>query len=317
MDVFLATIVPMLVLFGCIIIGFLLKKFRILPSDSATVMSKLETYVFVPALTLSTFMTNCSFATLKEYIDIIFYSCIALAVAMGIAIPLSCLFVRKKSYKRSIYQYALTFANCGFMGNAIIMAVMPGTEGLFKYLLFTLPLSVGIYSWGLYILIPRHSNDGGFLKRFFNPSIIAMLVGIVLGLTGTSKYIPSFLVQIVDSTKVCMAPVAMILTGFVIAGYPFKGLLNDKKVYIATGLRLLILPTVILVFLRICGASDLVMRLAFFAFATPLGLNTVVFPAAYGGDSHTGASMAAISHTLCVITIPIMYTLLEVVLKYV
>ena len=48
-----------------------------------------------------------------------------------------------------------------------------------------------------------------------------------------------------------------------------------------------------------------------FAFGTPLGLNTVVFPAAYGGDTSTGASMAMISHTLCVITIPIMYAIVS------
>ena len=50
--------------------------------------------------------------------------------------------------------------------------------------------------------------------------------------------------------------------------------------------------------------------LMMFAFATPLGLNTVVFPAAYGGDPSTGVSMATISHTVCVVTIPIMYALL-------
>ena len=47
--------------------------------------------------------------------------------------------------------------------------------------------------------------------------------------------------------------------------------------------------------------------LIFFAIATPLGLNTIVYPEAYGGDPETGASMAMISHTLSVITIPLMY----------
>ena len=51
--------------------------------------------------------------------------------------------------------------------------------------------------------------------------------------------------------------------------------------------------------------------LLFFAYATPLGLNTIVFPEAYGGDPKTGASMALISHTLCVITIPIMFALIS------
>ena len=52
-----------------------------------------------------------------------------------------------------------------------------------------------------------------------------------------------------------------------------------------------------------------VLFLCFFVTATPLGLNTVVFPEAYGGNPQTGASMAMISHTLCVISIPLMYAL--------
>ena len=47
----------------------------------------------------------------------------------------------------------------------------------------------------------------------------------------------------------------------------------------------------------------------FFA-AMPLGLNTVVFPEAYGGNPETGASMALISHTLCIVSIPLMYALM-------
>ena len=59
---------------------------------------------------------------------------------------------------------------------------------------------------------------------------------------------------------------------------------------------------------------DCVLTLALFAYATPLGMNTVVFPAAYGGETKTGASMAMISHTLSVVTIPLMYLLFIVIL---
>ncbi len=312
-ETFLATLSPMLVLFFCIVIGFILKRFRILPSDSGTVMSKLETYVFVPALNISTFMNYCNVASLVKYSNLILYSTITVAIAIGIAIPLSYLFVRKDSYKRNIYKYALTFANCGFMGNAIVPAVLGAMDGaiLYKYLLFTLPLSLTIYSWGIYILVPRGEGHGGVLKNLLNPSIIAMVIGMVLGLTGASRFLPSFVITVIDNCKVCMGPVAMILTGFIIGGYSIKDLLKDKKIYIATALRLIILPAVILGILMLMGASDLVLTLALFAYATPLGLNTVVFPAAYGGDTKTGASMAAISHTLCVITIPVMYALLS------
>ena len=53
-ETFLATLTPMLVLFLCIFVGFLLKKCKILPENAGKVMAKLETWVFCPALSFST-----------------------------------------------------------------------------------------------------------------------------------------------------------------------------------------------------------------------------------------------------------------------
>ena len=67
-------------------------------------------------------------------------------------------------------------------------------------------------------------------------------------------------------------------------------------------------------FLIVSVAVLVAYPLALICFATPLGLNTIVYPAAYGGETKTGASMAMISHTLSVVTIPLMYLLFIVIL---
>ena len=67
LDTFLATISPMLIMFICMMIGFVLRKRSLLPEDAAAVMSKLESYVFVPALSMSTFMTLSAF--LSDFLD--------------------------------------------------------------------------------------------------------------------------------------------------------------------------------------------------------------------------------------------------------
>jgi predicted permease len=111
-----------------------------------------------------------------------------------------------------------------------------------------------------------------------------------------------------------MGPLAMLLAGFVVGGYDWRELFTNKKVYVATAVRLIVIPAVMMLALKLIGTSDEIMTLALIAFSTPLGLNTIVYPAAYGGDTKTGASMAMISHTLSVVTIPLMYLLFIVVL---
>ena len=309
-DSFLGALSPLLMLFLCMLSGYLLNKLKLMPEATATVLSKCEKYLFMPALGYATFSKYCTVATISENANIVIYSMIAITIAIIIAMPLSKAFEKHDLNQRNIYKYALVFANHGFMGNAIVPLVLGGQEHLYKYLLFTLPLNFLTYIWGINILTPKELRSGSLLKNLLNAPMVGMLLGMVVGLTGTQKLMPGFIITTVESLQNCMGPVAMILTGFVIGNYSFKSLLSQKKVYIVTALRLVALPVVILTILLLCGANEYIMMLSLFAYATPLGLNTVVFPAIYGGDTQTGASMAMISHVFCVITIPVMYGLL-------
>lgn len=313
LEAFKATLTPMLVLFCCLIIGFVLKKKSLTPDNTATVLSKLENYVLVPALIINTFMKYCTVASIKEQYTLILYCVLALAIAIAIGVPLSKAFSKDDAYKRNIYTYALTFGNFGFMGNAIVLAMF-GDEMLYKYLLFTLPLNVAVYTWGTMILIPRGEGKQNPLKNLMNPIFISIIVGAVLGLTGVAQYVPAFITTTIGNSAACMGTLAMILTGFVIGGYDIKELLKNKRVYLAAFLRLFILPMLFLAIAKLLGADKIALTCMLFAYATPLGMNTVIFPAAYGGDTRTGASMAMISHTVCVVTIPLMYAMLSIIL---
>lgn len=308
-ETFKATLSPMLVLFLCMVIGFVAKKKSLTPDNTATVLSKLENYFLVPALIINTFMKYCTVSSIREQYKLILYCTLALAVGLCIAIPLSKVFSQNDAYKRNIYKYALTFGNFSFMGNAIVPAIF-GEEMLYPYMLYILPLNVAVYTWGIMILVPHGEKKESVFKQLLNPIFISILVGAVLGLTGAEKYVPDFISSTISNCAACMGPLAMILTGFVIGGYELKTLLKNGRVYIATALRLLLLPAVFIAVLMLVGADKTALICTLFAFGTPLGLNTVVFPAAYGGDTSTGASMAMISHTLCVISIPLMYALL-------
>ncbi len=203
----------------------------------------------------------------------------------------------------------MTFGNYGFMGNFIILGVW-GNEMFYKYSMFVFVVGIICSGWGLYILIPKEQNAGiaaNLKKGLLTPPIIALVAGMIIGLVGLSKYIPDFVITAFDNAGKCQGPVAMLLAGFVIGGFNLKKLLFNKKVYLASLLRLIIIPAVIMVVLKLLGLNDEIRTLALICFATPLGLNTIVYPAAYGGDAQTGASVTMISTTLSVITIPLMY----------
>ena len=323
MEIFSLTLSQMLMMFLLILSGFILKKANVLPENSHVTLSKLETYIFLPALNLLNLMENCTIESFKENFVLILYGLLLVIFALLLAYPLSHLFVRSTSackdgdYQRNIYKYAMTFGNYGFMGNFIILGIWGG-EGLFKYQMFTLFLTLICGSWGLYILIPKDTSSKNhtknLIKGFTAPPIIAIGLGIIFGLLGLKRYFPDFVLNALSDASDLMGPVAMLLTGFVIGGYNFKCLFRNMKVYAATFFRLIVIPAVMIILLKVLGVNDEIITLALIAFATPLGLNTIVYPAAYGGDTLTGASMAIISHTLSIITLPLMYLIFVVIL---
>lgn len=319
MTIFLATLSPMLTLFLCIALGFIFTKTEILPDVSSKVMAKMETWIFCPALSFMTMVRYCTVDTISYHMTNVVMATVGVLIAMVIAIPLSRLFAKKNTAENGVYRYALTFANSGYMGDPIVLALF-GEAALAYYKLYCLPLSLVIYTWGISVLTPKGEEKSDALKRLLNAPTVAMLIGMLLGLSGMGRHLPSFLTSALDSLKGCMGPVAMLIAGATIAKYDFVAMLKNKKVYIATALRLVIIPTIIIAALfgvkTLCGSllgihiGNDVLFLSFFATGTPLGLNTVVFPEAYGGNPETGASMAMISHTLCVISIPIMYSVI-------
>ncbi len=320
LQTFLATLTPMLSLFFCIAIGFTAKKCRLLPDNAEKTMAKMETWIFVPTLNFMTMSRYCTVETIGAHAQNLLLSTVCTLVAIAIAIPLSLLFAKRGTQERGIYMYALAFANSGYLGDPVVQALF-GDEILSYYKLFCLPLAVAIYSWGINQMIP--GGKGSSLKKMINPPVIALFLGIFFGLTGLTNLLPSFLVGALDSLRACMGPVAMLLAGFIIASYPLKDILTNRKVYAASALRLTVLPTVaMLVVLGLSAASNAlfgtsigheVLFYAFLSAGAALGLNTVVFPAAYGGDAKTGAGMTLISHTLAVISIPLALAVLTLI----
>lgn len=305
MQVFTATLNQMLVLFIFMALGFFLNKKRLLPLDDSVVLSKLETYAFVPCLVFSVFYKYCTVENFKQKWTYMLYGAAVMAVSLPIGIVLAKYFA-KDGYLKKIYTYSFAVANFSFMGNAVVLGVF-GEKVLFDYMIFTLPLNLYVYSIGTASLIPTEKGDKLSVKTFVNPIFIALILGAVCGLL--SVPLPKFITTAISSAGACMSPLAMLLTGFVIGEYSLKTLASDKKVYLASVIRLIILPSAFMAMLLLLKTDKDIIRVALCATAMPLGLNTVVFPAAYGGDTTPGAGMALVSHLISVITIPVMFSI--------
>lgn len=299
----------MLVLFTLILLGYIVAKAKAVPEDSATVLSKLENNLFVPALVLGTFVSNFTVEKLGTAWKLFLISFAICLVMMFLAVIVArC--CSKDNYIQNIYTYGLAFSNFGFMGNAVVNAVFP--EYFLDYLIFTMPLWTMIYLWGVpCLLIPSEEGKQTIksrLKSFANPMFAAMIIGIVIGLCGIR--LPDFLTTVIDVTGDCMSPVAMMLTGITVANMDVKKVLSMKSIYVVSIIRLIAFPLIFIGLFSFLPMAQNIVVCTICSLAMPLGLSTLVIPGGYGKDTSVAAGMALVSHLLSAVTIPIVFYLM-------
>ncbi len=315
MDLFAPTLNQMIFLFAFIAIGYMLAKFKVVPKGSAGLLGKLENWLFIPALVMQTFIQNFTVQTLGTTGWLFLFSFVVIAIVIAISLLL-CKFLTKDAYIKKIYIYSMCFANFSFMGNAIVQAIFP--EVFYEYIVFTLVLWVFIYIWGVPALLVSDGEKKSIpqrLKAFVNPMFICMIIGMIIGITGIS--LPSSINSVISVSASCMSPIAMILTGFAIAEINIKATLTRPNVYLISALRLIVYPLVAIGIFAILpfDLPNSYVICAICTIAMPVGLNTIVIPAAYGRDTTVASGLALISHILSIITIPIMFILLRMIIQ--
>lgn len=303
MNFFPAIMNQMLYLFLCILIGLVAAKCHLLPDNAKTVVSRLESFLIMPAMIVNNFANNCSFNNLLNNLDLLLWGLFFLVVQVALAYVALPLF-RVGKDERGVYLYSLAIVNLGFMGNSLVGGIY-GQEQLFRYLIFTIPSLMFIYSIGVLWLKPQ---KGAFsFKSLLNPLFGYMALGLLLGVFEVE--LPIFVSKTLSNLAACYSPLAMILTGLVIGAYDIKKLIGKPKVYVLTLYRCLILPILFFVLAAYFDLPKEIELLMAFLVSMPLGLNTIVLPASYGMDADLGASMAVISNIAGLFTVPLLLSL--------
>lgn len=303
MEIFSLTLNQMLYFFTLIVVGYAAKKFKVFSDGFDMVVSRYLSFIVTPAMIIENFYQKFKIDILKEKMYLLLIACVTVFVLFVCAVNLSKLFT-KDSYIRKIYTYSLTNANFGYMGYVLIEALF-GADALFNMIIFTIPCNIYAFTIGINSFNPDMPKFT--FKSLLTPVTVALIAGAVLGLSGI--VLPEFVSGSLSGISKTMGPLAMIVTGFIIAKYKFLDIIVNCRIYLASLLRLIIIPSVVVLALKALNIDNSICMIALCTTAMPFGLNGVIFPAAYGQDTKTGASMALISDILAIITIPLLFSL--------
>ena len=102
------------------------------------------------------------------------------------------------------------------------------------------------------------------------------------------------------------SPLAMLMFGAYLSHTQFSSILRSKKLIIATGLKLLAIPAVVMSALLLFGVRGPLLNALLISASAPSANNTVVFAARHGRDTGYAAQVVALISILSIITMPLM-----------
>lgn len=319
MDTFLLTLKVVSLLLVYLAIGFFLGKKKIAGENAGKTLAVLINFVIMPIYNMANLSKNVTVDKISLYIELFLAGSVLMVVSLAVCIPLSRIFF-KKGFLRNIYKYLLFTSNIGYFGYPLVESVF-GEEMLSMYMIFVLPFSFAIYTYGYLILTDKSEEFETYpdesaikarrkdmLKRLFSLPIIGTFVGIALGLLPFEM--PEIFYEFLSPAAECMRAIVMILMGLVLSEMSFKTLFTSKKAYLLCLMRLVIYPTVfggIAYALYLSGMSSEIFIFTVCLMALPAGLNVVVCPEAVGLSGKEGAQACFISYLFALVTLPLIF----------
>ncbi len=297
--------------------GYLLVRGKLLDQKGSGIVSKLLTYVGMPFMILSsTLKLEFSGEFTKS---ILITGVIGALFVMGMFVSCSLLVCRENDEKRKgMMRFCITFANNGFIGIPLALAVFGPESPINAYLIVLNILNnVLMFTLGAY-LISGDKNAINLKKALMNPVLIAFLVGIALNLVGVAKAVPE-VQRYSDYFSGIVTPLSMVVLGMKLAGIQMKKLFSSWRMYYVSAARLVLYPVIgvavmlvlqLIPFLSI--GADAVIGF-FIAFAMPTAGLASAFSDQYNGDTENAVIFTLGTTILSVATIPVLYWLLRMI----
>ena len=224
------------------------------------------------------------------------------AHGVGLLFAETC-FRRVDEMRKGILKFGTVFSNGGFMAIPLEYALL-GAEGAFYGAVYVVVFNLLCWTYGLKVMC-GHLKDLDKRILFVNPGTIGIMVGLPLFLTSTT--LPQLIGEPIRYLSELNTPLAMIIIGYYLADARFSAYFRCAPALVASGLRLLVIPSIVLaVLMMIRGFGlDPVMAVALTASASaPVAAMDSMFAAKYGKDVDLSVGLVSVTTLISIITMP-------------
>lgn len=303
-----AFIQEMIPLYLMSIIGFTARKFNILNGNANHVMTQLMLYITLPSLIIFSLHVEFSYKILIEFIWLIIMAMFILLISIVMAYLL-----RKRAFlpsqQKSVYESLIIFGNQGFIGFAVSY-ILFANEGIIYLTFFNIVYLILIWTYGIY-LFTKEEGLIHWKNLFLNPGILATIIGLLF--LFSPFQLPVVIVDTFEEVGKVTIPLSMLLIGSMIAEIPLKEMKHFSTniyLWLAASYKLIIIPLFLLLFLWFHVPYTL-LTIAMLTAGMPSASTTSIYAQKFQADTKFSSFGVMLSTLLCVVTIPLLYTILK------
>lgn len=303
----LTALTQVVILFLVAMVGFVCHKTGIYTEKASRLTTDLLFYIVAPAVIIRSFVSmEYNRESLKG---------ILLALLGGTLFHVASIVIAELAFRRNkdsascIFKFASAYGNTGYMALPLAQAVL-GAEGVFYCSVILVPFYIFTFTHGAVIM---QKNDGreklNIKKLLLNPGVIGVAIGLPLFLTGVN--IPDVIYQPVSYIADLNTPLAMVMFGTYLAAADWKTLFSDKRIFLAAAVKIIIIPLVTVVGLRLLGFTGVLLTACVLSASAPTANNTVMFSAKYDRDTALASKTTAFISVVSIITMPVMIAIAQ------
>ena len=294
-------------LFLCILLGWLLVRFRLLEPEDSRVLSVVCLYLVVPCVIVPAFQIEHT----PELIDGLL---LALGAAVGIHVFLfaAVALIQRPLRLTPVEQASVIYSNSGNLIIPLVTSVL-GQEWIIFGTMFQLVQLFPMWTHGRIIL--SEDRRLSWKAIFLNVNILSVFAGALLFLTNAS--LPAVLTGTMESIGAMIGPMSMFVAGMLMGGQDLPAILRIRSIWKVVFLRLIAMPLVILCVLKYSGLADLapngdsILLVSLLCACAPAASTVTQMAQVYGYEGDYASAINVASTLLCIVTMPLMVLLYQ------
>ena len=297
-------------LFLMIFMGYLIVKTGLVRDDDSKVLSKIILYLIVPCVIINAFQVDYTTDTVKGLL-IAFAASVMTQVILLVVISVA----GKLLHLNEVEVASVYYSNSGNLIVPIVKFIL-GQEWVLYGCVFMSVQLVFLWTHCKKIISREASYD--WKKIILNINMISIFIGVILFFTKIR--LPEIIGNTLASVGTMIGPASMIVTGMLFAGMNLKQIFANKRVYFITFLRLIAVPLIALVLIKLSNLASFsadgnkIMLIVFLAIITPSASTVTQMCQVYGNDSRYASAINVMTTLLSIITMPVMVMLFQMIM---